>query len=382
MCPHLPNQPTHSMSPAPRFARRALLVFLLFAPWIASAEVPLYRVDPIAEYTTATTIRGHNESGAVVGDQVQAGQSMPFIATSTNGLALLPLPEGYDAGVAMDINDNGLVVGTVSDSGFPMDFGRPAFWTPDGSGDWTISIPQEFATLPSPIGGNLAVTGGMIVAVNDLGLMVGWSRLHGFQGVPTTLFSASDAPLNLGEMGFAATVRAINDNNVIAGGQLLLDLDTGTVTDIGVPAPIGSVGFSDAIAFAINNSDEAVVAANLASVPTENYLTYLYSAAVGFTQLNPAQLPSRFVGFYDNNDLGDVAASGGLLFRQEAELVTDLASLIDPVDSAWQVDLGFIANDRTLYTTARNTTTGASSIVRLVPGSDIVFESGFEPPAG
>ena len=375
------NDPIHANSARRESGTSRWLVLFLLVPMFASAEVPIYTVDPVAEFTTSTTIRGYSENGFVVGDQMQDGQLMPFIASAQTGLEILPLPAGYNAGVALDVNQSGLIVGTVSDSGSPMDFGQPAYWMADGGG-WTVSIPQEFQALPSPIGGDLAITGGMIVAVNELGLMVGWSRFQGFPGGPTTLFSATDAPLNLGEMGFAAMVRAINDNNVIAGGQLLLDLDTGMLTEIGVPDPIGTVGFTDSIAFAINNSDEAIVAANLASVPTENYLTYKFSAAEGFTQLNPDQLPSRFVGLYDNNDLGDVSASGGLLFRQEETLVTDIAMLIDPVDATWQVNLGFIANDRTIYTTGQNSVTNSFSIIRLVPGSDQVFDDGFEPTSG
>ena len=343
----------------------------------AAADVPDYEFEVVAGFSTTTNLRGYSENGRVVGDQVVAGQSQPFVASIEDGLRFLPLPIGFDSGAALDVNSNGVIVGTVSDAGFAFDRGQPAFWTPNGSGGWTVAIPAQFDALPGPRG-ELAVTGGQIVAINELGFMVGWSRLQGFQGGPTTLFSATEPPLNLSAMGFAGTVRAINNNNVIAGGQILLDLDNGEITEFGVPDPIGTVGFTNAIAFAINDSDEVIVAANLASVPTENWLTYIYSSAQGYTRLNPDQLPRRFVGFYDNNNGGDISASGGLLFRQEGVLVTDPDALLEPEFSSWQVSLGFIANDRTIHTTAFNADTGESALVRLSPASDMVFDSSFE----
>jgi len=352
-----------------------LLLFLLAGQ--VTADVPTYEVQIVADFSTSTNLRGYSESGWVVGDQAIAGQSRPFVASLEDGLRLLPLPTGFDSGAALDVNSSGIIVGTVSDAGFAFDRGQPAFWTPDGAGGWTVDIPAQFESLPSPLG-ELAVTGGQIVAINEIGVMVGWSRLQGFQGGPATLFSATEAPLNLGEIGFAGTIRAINNNNVIAGGQILLDLDTGEITEFGVPAPIGTVGFTNAIAFAINDSDEAIVAANLASVVTENWLTYIFSAEQGYTRLNPDQLPSRFVGFYDNNNLGDVSASGGLLFRNEAVLVTDANTLLEPEFSNWQVALGFIANDRRIYSTAFDNATGSSAIVRLNPIDDMLFQSSFE----
>jgi hypothetical protein len=168
-------------------------------------------------------------------------------------------------------------------------------------------------------------------------------------------------------MGFQATVRDINDNDVIVGGGLRMDLGSGTITELGLPDPVGTVGFTDVIAFAVNDQDEAVVAANLASVVTENYLTYLHDDDDGYTRLNPAQLPSRFVGFYDNNDQGDVSASGGILFRSEGTLVNDYDSLLEPGASDWSVDLGFIDDQRRVYTTGFDSASGTNAVVLLTP---------------
>jgi len=360
--------------------RNLLLASLVWLAATVAAEVPEYELTVVAEFTTATTLRAASNAGHMVGDQVVDGQSRAFLATMAEGLQLLPLPAGFNASAALDVNSQGVVVGTVSDQGLVFDLGEPAVWVPDAAGDYQALVPQQFATLPSPLG-TLAVTGGQIVAINESGLLLGWSRLQGFQGGPTTLFSLTDAPLNLGELGFAATVTDINNNNVIVGGQLRMDLDTTTVLDLGVPDPLqpGNVSFSNAIAFAINDNEEAVVAANLASVPTENWLTYLHNDVAGYQRLNSQQLPALNVGFYDNNNLGDVAASGGILFAAEQVLVQDFDALLEPEFANWDTRLGFIADDRRVYTTAEDfDVLDRNALVVLTPLSDVIHASGFE----
>jgi hypothetical protein len=239
-------------------------------------------------------------------------------------------------------------------------------WTPQPGGGYTVEVLAVPATVFAA-GSDRATNGGQAVAINNAGTIVGWSRIQGFQGGPTTLLSTSVDPVDLGSMGFQATVRDINDNDVIVGGGLRMDLGTGEITELGLPDPVGTVGFTDVIAFAVNDQDEAVVAANLASVVTENYLTYLHNDTDAYIRLNPAQLPSRFVGFYDNNDQGDVSASGGILFRSEDTLVNDYESLLEPAFSDWSVDLGFIDDQRRVYTTAFDPSTDTNAVVLLTP---------------
>lgn len=337
----------------------------------SAGQVPSYSVEVVATYTTTTTLRGASDAGHLVGDQVVLGLPLPFVARSDSGLTHLPLPAGYNSGVAMAVNNAGVIVGAVDDAGLPFDLGEPAIWTPDGSGGYSVAIPPQFAVVNSPLG-PLGVNGGMCVDINNSGTIVGWSRYQGFQGGPTTVFSTGEPPVNVQELGFDATVRAINNHDVICGGQLVFDLTSGSSVDLGVPSPVqpGNVSFSDAIAFAINDSSEVVVAANLASVPTENYLTYTHAPAHGYARLNEAELPSRFVGFYDNNNLGDVASSGGLYFAAESALVTNVDSLIDPMFTDWDPGIGFIDDSRRIATTAFNAAMDQNALVLLVPISE------------
>ena len=333
------------------------------------AEVPTYQVEVIETFTTTTTVMGAGENGHVVGWQGVGGFVTPFVATLADGIQTLPLPAGYNSGTAMDVNASGEIVGAVDDAGFPFDDGEPAIWTPDGAGGYTVVIPDQFQQLDSPLG-PLGADGGMAVAINDSGTILGWSRFQGFQGGPTTRFFKTGAPVNLGDEGFSGTVRDLNNNGVAVGNTIVFDLNTMTATDIGLPDPTqpGNVGFTNAIAYAINDNGELVVTANTAGVPTENWLTYTYTDAGGYERLNPSQIPTRFVGdVYDNNNLGDVSAAGGIYFAAEDTLVSSYDSLLDPADADWDTSIGYIDDDRRVLTRADNAATGQSAIVMLVP---------------
>lgn len=333
----------------------------------ANAEVPEYTVEVVATYDFTTTLTGSSDVGHVVGWRVLNGLVVPFLATPGTGITALPLPDGYLTGAALDVNDDGLVVGTVSDGGFPLDFGEPAVWIPDGAGGYEVVIPDQFTVLDSPLG-PLAVDGGQIVAVNESGTLVGWSRYQGFGGGPSTRFHLDGPPQDLRDLGFEARVRDVNDLDVIVGDELKLDLVSGELVELGLPDPLpGNVAFTNAIAFCVNDAGEAVVAANLASIPTENWLTYLHADETGYVRLNEDQLPSLNVGFYDNNDLGDVSASGGVLFRAEDVLLPGFDGLLDESSSNWDTVLGFIADDRTVTTTAYDAAADVNAIVRLIP---------------
>ncbi len=362
------SRPSIPCPTARRLGSAVLACLLPAAP--LTAEVPTYEVDVVSTFTVATTLRGASDAGHLVGDQTVLGLLQPFLATAESGLQLLPLPDGFQSGTALDVNDGGVIVGAVADNGFPFDAGEPAIWLPDGAGGHDVVIPEQFDALSSPIG-ELTIDGGMAVAINDAGTIVGWSRYAGFQGGPSTRFFVDGAPVDLRGFGFEATVRDVSDHDLVVGGRLKLDLATGTTTDIGLPDPIpGGTPFVQAIIYRVNASGETVVAADLASIPLENWLTYLHDDVDGWTRLNESQLPTPFVGFYDNNDLGDVSASGGVLFRAEDVLLPDFDDLLAPGSRQWDPALGFIANDRSVATTAVNAATGDSALVILRPQAD------------
>ena len=78
----------------------------------ANAEVPEYTVEVVATYDFTTTLTGSSDVGHVVGWRVLNGLVVPFLATPGTGITAMPLPDGYLTGAALDVNDDGLVVGT------------------------------------------------------------------------------------------------------------------------------------------------------------------------------------------------------------------------------------------------------------------------------
>jgi len=364
-----------------RSSAGGILILLLAAGSSVDAEVPGYQVETIAQINVSTFLRGASPGGHLVGSMVINGQQQAFVATSTDGVVMLPLPPGYNSADAFDANSAGTVVGTVSDAGFPQDVGEPAVWSRNAQGTYEITIPQQFASLPSPLGGNLAIQGGQIVGIDEAGTLIGWARFFGFSGGPTTLFSMSAAPIELRPLGFDATVRDLSDHNgIIVGDQLRMDLDTGVVEDLGVPNPPEGPNFAFGIAYAVNDTGRSVIAGNTtSSIPTENWLTLYHDPADGYHRLDPSKLPQRFVGFYDLNNLGDIASSTGIWFEAEQQLVHGLDTLLTDEFSNWNVGVGYINDRREVYTGAFDTTTGTSWLVRLVPASDRIFVTGFEP---
>lgn len=182
------------------------------------------------------------------------------------------------------------MVGAVSGSG-GVDL---AIWTPNTSGGYDISIPEQFTVLPSPLG-PLPISGGVAVGISNGGAIVGFSIYQGFQGGPTTRFFRTGAPEDLGAAGFDATVTAINDNDAIVGEGLRTDLNTNVVTSLGVPsASGGGPGYAFVIGYAVNDLNETVVAARQAT-SSNNWVTHYHSDAAGFTRLNPVVVPSSVV---------------------------------------------------------------------------------------
>jgi hypothetical protein len=351
-----------------RFTTSFALTAALAATTLTSAGAPTYTVETIATYETTTTLTGSSDTGFVCGWQVVEGALQAFVADADQGIRVLPLPDGYLTGAAIDVNADGTVVGAVAQNGFPYDSGEPAIWTPDGSGTYTVTIPQQFETMSSPLG-TLSINGGMAVAINNDGTIVGWSRYQGFSGGPATQFQLAGPPADLRDLGFNATPTDLSETGVVVGNGLRLDMNTGTVTELGLPDPAGGVSFTAVFAYSVNNNNQVVAAARRATSTADRWLTYLHDDTNGWQPLNPAQLPMPNVGFYDNNNLDDVVASGGVLFDEENALSSGFAPLLDPESDNWTVALGFIADDRRVYTTAYDPSADVNAIVVLVPDS-------------
>ncbi len=356
----------------------AVLAMLLSATSSALAQVPNYRVDVISYYEQTTRLLGASESGHAVGWQVDAGTIQPFVAHLSAELEILPLPEGFLSGAALDVNSHGWVVGTVSTDGFALDNGEPALWQPKPDGGYVVTIlPRLTSAL---VGGQLRpINGGQATAINDRGDLLGYSRIQGFSGGPATRFSLVAAPVNLADAGLDATILDVNELGVAVGDGIRFDLDTGVVTDLGIPAPEGGQSYIFVIASAINDNNQVVAGAHRATSLPDRWKTYVHDDAEGWRAHNPDVLPSVFFGPYDNNNGGDVAAAGGVRFAAEGRLFGSFQDLLVEEDMHWRPSIGFIGNDRRVITLATSQNSGAQAIVQLTPvDADGIWRNGFE----
>ena len=328
---------------------------------------PIYRLDVISTFNTTNFQLGASENGFMVGSQVVNNREQAYIASLANGFEFLPLPTNYLSARANAVNSFGVVVGTATDGISPFDDGDPVAWIPDGFGGYQVQLLRTPATTFAA-GQNRPIDGGMATGINDRGDVVGFSRIQGFQGGPSTQFFIDNQidPIDLTANGltFTQTVHDINENGIIVGGGLKMDLDTGIVTDLGVPDPAGGVSFTFVESYAINDNDDVLAAAARATSSADVWLTYLHDGAI-WSPVNPNDPPRPFVGFYDINNLGDIAYSEGLYFAQEDLFVSNLNSLLDPAFSDWSVGTGFLANDRSILTVGFNSITGENALIWL-----------------
>lgn len=332
------------------------------------ADVPTYSVEPIAYFDFFATVRGISNTGLVVGDQF-LGLNQPFVASMEGGLQTLPLPSGYVRGFAHDVNDRGVIVGSVSDDPTTTDDGEPAVWIPDNNGGYTVSILNQFTQLPDANGTPTAIDGGSAVAINNNDTIVGWSRFAGDASGLSTRFFLDGPPLDLRADGFTARARDLNDNGVVVGGGQRLNLTSGELTELGLPPEEDDdVDILMVDAVSINNQGLMVVVALRNTTGLDRWSTYLYDDLQGWVRYNPNHQPTFFRDIPSSiNNNGDISAPGGARFAPERILAEDYAQLLADEDSEWNPQFGFIDDDRRIFAVAFDTSTAESAIVMLVP---------------
>lgn len=139
----------------------------------------------------------------------------------------LPSLSGTASCEASDINDLGVIVGLCGPSLYQT--GRAVMWTPSG-GRYVVT---ELSTFPGDTGSSAAAINnlGEVVGVHNYTLSTGLQVGAGFVWRPGTgavdllqAYGMNDFPVDINDAG-----------QVIAGGKRL-DLATGVVTNLGVPA--------------------------------------------------------------------------------------------------------------------------------------------------
>ncbi len=313
----------------------------------AFAGVPTYRVEFLGAGWTAT---GMNEGGDACGSMSPDGTSL-LAGVSRNGqpFEVLPLPPGMQTSRAHDINNAGVIVGSVCPNQYVISQPTAAIWRPTASG-YEVEV---LGTLPGD-------PYSAAYAINNVGDIVGGSGFWGWNLSTGVKFTASGlVPLPEGFLG-----GEVNDQRVVMSGPQLLDLDTGVVTN--VPMPPGNwQGFQSADLN--NNNDFCGYIAGNSGCST---FPIRYRQGMGWEFLGGCGTTTSATSI---NDLGDALtyyyfASTGVQFVGDGYFM--LGSLIDPSQGVWNVQPGGangINNARQIIAAAREGASGPIGAIRLTP---------------
>lgn len=187
---------------------------------VAQADVPTYQVHFLGAGWGAS---GINESGDVCGSGTIGG-SLPRAGVSLDGqpFELLPMPPGMLTSKAYAINDLGVIVGVVCPNEYVTTQPTAAVWRPISGGGYDVEI----------LGGLPGDPYSAAWALNNAGDIIGASGFWGWNPDHGILYTESGPePMPQGVLG-----ADINDQRVVVSGNRLLDLDTGELTTIPLPA--------------------------------------------------------------------------------------------------------------------------------------------------
>jgi hypothetical protein len=328
--------------------KSTMMALAMTLPAIAVvADVPSYRVEFLGAGWTATSL---NERGDACGSMSPDGTSL-LAGVSHNGqpFVVLPLPPGMRTSRAHDINDAGVIVGSVCPNQYVISQPTAAVWTPTASG-YEVEV---LGTLP----GNPYSAA---YAINNTGDIVGGSGFFGWNLSTGVRFTASGlVALPEGFLG-----GEINDQRVVMSGSRLLHLDTGQIVNVPLPPGIWQ-GFQSADLN--NNNDFCGYIAGNSGCST---FPMRYRQSAGWEFLGGCGSTTSATSI---NDRGDALtyyyfAATGVQFVGEGYFM--LGSLIDPSQGVWNVQAGGangINNARQIIAAARAGSSGPIGAVRLTP---------------
>jgi hypothetical protein len=318
----------------------------------------------------AQSVSALSETGVVVGQANVGAATRAWVASAASPLALLPLPAGDQSSWALDVNEQGVIVGAVSVQISPEFQGRAAKWLPDGKGGYTV---HELGKLPGHIGS-------VATALDNQGDIVGYSKTGMFRYA--VLFSAPGGVLDLNPLG-VFDPQAINDQRQMVDKQFKrLDLDTMIVESF--PLPSGPPAYQAATGYAINELGQIAGTAVLASSTSCVYQAARHMDDFGWQLLSPC---SSLANAHDINDLGDVLFQWNLIYNiVHLEGLGDFApqQLVSPDAGPWSVISSFnmdINDARQLAVIATDTSSGVTGAALLTPIGSPAADLGHAGPA-
>ncbi len=333
--------------------RFLLLVATSFVVRAAAAQSP-----PSYDLTflgAADRVADLSETGVVVGQVSVGNATRGFVASATIPLTLLPVAPGDQSSWALDISEQGVVVGAARTYISPDFFGRAVAWLPNGTGGY---VRQELGMLPGHIGS-------VATAVNNLGDIVGYSKTGMFRY--PVLFTAPGGLQDLSLFG-VFDPQSINDQRVFVDRQARrMDLGTMAVQNLGLPP--GPPTYSATTGYAINQHGQIAATAVLATSTNCVYQAARYVDGPGWQILSPC---SGLANAYDINGLGDVLYQAYLTTSMlHVEGIGEFAvqQLLAPGTSPWTVlDFAMDINSaRQIAVIANNPISGQTGVALLAP---------------
>ncbi len=324
---------------------------LLLLPALAFAQVPSYRVDLMGP--------GHgsmNNPGVVIGNE-RAGPGTPWV-NNGSGRLHLPLPANASAGSVADINDAGVIVGTVDTDGDSVN-DTPVKWTPNTQGSYSVEA--------LPLAGKAAR--GKAIAINNNGVIL--AEGFGIDFLPTYTAYVIDNVRVTHLRLFNA--RDINDNGIILTKTGLYDYNNAK--------PLAFAPLPDHIPngllypASINNNNEVVV-----NIWTTN-MSHTSYHAIGIYKIGKGWVPFMDVQTTHTagsmNDHGDMTLPSknpgcGMVYLNNLKRFFCPASLLDGASRHWTVSsASVIANDRSILARGANRRQAQSGLVRLSTAADL-----------
>jgi len=330
---------------APRPLLAAGLALLLPCGALHAQAAPVYHATFLGPGQHVAAV---NDAGLVAYRANVGPVPRAWVAGPDTPATLLPVPFGFLSATPTDINEAGVISGSISPYqtlGFST---QPAVWHPDGAGGWSVTL---LATLPGDDRGTAD-------ALNDVGDILGTSS---FTSVQHTVLFTDAGTQELPGLG-GRPARAVNDQRVyVTAGAEVVDLETLVVTSLGVPA-----GWDSTDGFAINDAGAVAGQLGLVSCGTS---AAVHDPLTGWQAWSPCGPGDTSFDLTDGGDL--LAKVGGaptlVVPGQGSWLVEDLVA--DDVGH-WTVtsSAGIGMNGlREIALVATNATTGQAGVVLLVP---------------
>lgn len=271
-----------------RLGSIAIIGVLALLPSLAVAQTPRYYAEFLGPFSPGRI----SETGQIIGTETVGGNQRGFVVGNGQPIQYLPLPSGMISSNALDINEQGVIVGAVSTYYSPEFSGRGVAWDPDGNGGY---IPRFLGALP---GQSIS----RATAINNLGDIVGYSSDGTYRYA--VLFTGPNGVMDLSPTGVFDPVD-INDQRVLVDRSFTvkrLDLDTMIAEDLGVP--IGN--YLATTAAVINEAGQVGGVAILTSGGNCDRVAARYTDGVGW---------ETFSGCGQHNSVSDMNEQGDVIMR-------------------------------------------------------------------